>query len=265
LILFATSSVEKVCGQRVEDIVGRSFFSLLPGGDDTVAPQTIAETDPTSPIASVFASLNATVSGQSSSGAVTLRHPMFTKSGNTVQVFTIFYLNGCQSNNTLVSSSDLSNTGNRSEDSRSSCSSSSPNNGLKRNTIEIQVKVISDYGRAGGFPLTIASATNARPVVHAPTANVFEELETTRGTSWQYELHQLRLLNRRLKDDIATAQAKVAGSGIEDKGKRRNVEVDDADVRPPDLPLLEQYNRTPRHQLAPAFGFVPPGVPSPFL
>lgn len=32
--------------------------------------------------------------------------------------------------------------------------------------------------------------------------NIFEELEPVRGTSWQYELHQLRLTNRKLKDEL---------------------------------------------------------------
>jgi PAS domain S-box-containing protein len=32
--------------------------------------------------------------------------------------------------------------------------------------------------------------------------NIFEELEPVRGTSWQYELHQLRLTNRKLKEEL---------------------------------------------------------------
>ncbi|KAK4509061.1 uncharacterized protein ATC70_007411 [Mucor velutinosus] len=32
--------------------------------------------------------------------------------------------------------------------------------------------------------------------------NVFAELETVRGTSWQYELHQLQLANRKLKEQL---------------------------------------------------------------
>jgi uncharacterized protein YdaU (DUF1376 family) len=34
------------------------------------------------------------------------------------------------------------------------------------------------------------------------TANVFEELDTMRDTNWQYELQQLRIVNKRLKEEI---------------------------------------------------------------
>ncbi|CAG8590291.1 11912_t:CDS:10 [Acaulospora morrowiae] len=32
--------------------------------------------------------------------------------------------------------------------------------------------------------------------------NIFEELSTTKGTSWQYELHQMRLANKRLREEL---------------------------------------------------------------
>lgn len=123
--------------------------------------------------------------------------------------------------------------------------------GSRPSSLVIQVKLLS-------------SAASSRHIVHAAAANVFEELETTRGTSWQYELHQLRLLNRRLKEDIVAVRAR--GSGLRLKGKKRKAgEEGSMPPPPPPQPVPEQYNAGPRHQLAPGFGLVQPGKPSPYF
>lgn len=41
----------------------------------------------------------------------------------------------------------------------------------------------------------------------AQSDNLFDELDTTRTTSWQYELHQLRLTNKKLKEELAMLEA----------------------------------------------------------
>lgn len=52
----------------------------------------------------------------------------------------------------------------------------------------------------------------SRSLFHQPSANVFEELDTTRGTSWQYELQQLRLANIRMREEIENlSQEEAAG------------------------------------------------------
>ncbi|KAF8887561.1 hypothetical protein BD779DRAFT_1470652 [Infundibulicybe gibba] len=40
-----------------------------------------------------------------------------------------------------------------------------------------------------------------------PTVNVFEELEVSRGSSWQYELQQLKFANQRLLDELHALEA----------------------------------------------------------
>ncbi len=40
----------------------------------------------------------------------------------------------------------------------------------------------------------------------ATSSNIFEELETTRGTSWQYELQQLRIQNEKMRKEIAAME-----------------------------------------------------------
>jgi PAS domain S-box-containing protein len=52
---------------------------------------------------------------------------------------------------------------------------------------------------------SIQNTSVLESMAEAPTdsdENVFAELETVRGTSWQYELHQLQLANRKLKEQI---------------------------------------------------------------
>lgn len=46
-------------------------------------------------------------------------------------------------------------------------------------------------------------------VMQPHAANVFEELETSRGSSWQYELQQLKFANKRLIDEIKSLETGV--------------------------------------------------------
>jgi hypothetical protein len=57
--------------------------------------------------------------------------------------------------------------------------------------------------------LASAAPGGPRPQVltHEAARGIFEEFETSRGTSWQYELQQLKYANRRLADEIASLEA----------------------------------------------------------
>lgn len=67
---------------------------------------------------------------------------------------------------------------------------------------------------------SVSSATTANggggvaKLLVDPEANMFEELEISRGSSWQYELQQLKYANQRLKDDIKVLEAAMKGNGI---------------------------------------------------
>ena len=54
-----------------------------------------------------------------------------------------------------------------------------------------------------GMPSSTATGRVGRP----PRANVFRELEPETGTSWQYELEQLKIHNRTLRGHIAEREA----------------------------------------------------------
>lgn len=68
---------------------------------------------------------------------------------------------------------------------------------------------------SGGSDSSAPSTFSAIPstfkaLIQHPSAqsdNVFDELDTTRTTSWQYELHQLKLTNKKLKEELHMLQA----------------------------------------------------------
>ncbi|KAG6852676.1 hypothetical protein C0991_009999 [Blastosporella zonata] len=52
---------------------------------------------------------------------------------------------------------------------------------------------------------------------HDPSTNIFAELEVSRGSSWQYELQQLRFVNLRLREEVKRLGREVAlveGAGL---------------------------------------------------
>ena len=59
------------------------------------------------------------------------------------------------------------------------------------------------------LPNSLTHAPQPVQFAPAPSANVFEELETSRGSSWQYELEKLRFDNQRLADEIDALEKKL--------------------------------------------------------
>jgi hypothetical protein len=51
------------------------------------------------------------------------------------------------------------------------------------------------------------------PLMHSPGASLFEELEAFRGSSWQYELQQLKFANQRLHEELHALEGAYAKSG----------------------------------------------------
>ncbi|KAG0706876.1 hypothetical protein DFH29DRAFT_797520 [Suillus ampliporus] len=49
---------------------------------------------------------------------------------------------------------------------------------------------------------TLGASSSPSALMHAETNDVFEELDTARGSSWQYELQQLRFANQRLCEEV---------------------------------------------------------------
>ena len=66
--------------------------------------------------------------------------------------------------------------------------------------VQIQIDVDDDTEEPG-------------PLVHSPGASLFEELEAFRGSSWQYELQQLKFANQRLHEEVQALEGACAKSG----------------------------------------------------
>jgi len=268
LILHATSGVNEVLGYSTEDVVGKSLFSYLPTSDDGPPSVLVVNSDPHSIAVNLHNTLLSGCSGGlGGTGVISTRLRFIRKNGLPVDVQVIIY-----SPTSVVTSPILP----RSDSDDSSPDSDSPSptsltHTTNPSTLVIQIKVLSQ--------------NQSRPIVHAPSANVFEELETTRGTSWQYELHQLRLLNRRLKDDIAAARSRggeAGKKGLKGKNKRKAEDGQgggeatqggnagsggngngngNGGMGPPQN-TMDRFAAAPPHQLAPGFGLVQPGIGS---
>lgn len=48
----------------------------------------------------------------------------------------------------------------------------------------------------------LSNSSSSDTLIHAEADDVFDELDTTRGSSWQYELQQLRFANQRLCEEV---------------------------------------------------------------
>lgn len=71
--------------------------------------------------------------------------------------------------------------------------------------------------RSDSLPSSVSSSGTPSISVHrAESNNVFEELETSRGSSWQYELQQLKFANQRLEDEVCFLEAQMrAREGVQ--------------------------------------------------
>jgi hypothetical protein len=265
LILHVTESANSLPGLAADSLLGQSLYSFLPGGDNGPPSQSHVTSDPTSAISKLAHALASIVRSDGRMGAITVPHRMVTKSGKTIDVDTTVYAPRATAAISRASSEEEDSPTTGSTSSRSRSPSSNAIAGIQPNTIVAQIKLRTHVPKA------------TRPIVHSASANVFEELETTRGTSWQYELHQLRLLNRRLKEDIQSSRAALVKNGGKGKNKKRRAE--DAlmggqgqsqgqsqgiqgGMAPPPLP--EPMTVAPRHQMTPGFGLVAPGSTSSF-
>lgn len=287
LILHATSTASDVLGQRADEIVGQSFFSILPGGDNGPPHASTIDNDPTSPVSVVANAFQSATRSTKKDGGIMITHKLVKRSGELVDVITILY--------SPKGRADMDQRGSDGNSSESPTSSESPDSipspggqsgsSVGRPTFLVaQIKLLSASNLPNNLlpssstsanSAAIANLTNARPVANAGQSNLFEELETTRGTSWQYELHQLRLLNRRLKDDVLAARNVVKGNHAGKMGKISRKRKVGEEMGPPALPSSLNQARmygddsytpaAPPHQMAPGFGLVNPNMPNMFF
>lgn len=81
-------------------------------------------------------------------------------------------------------------------------------------TVLSDVEYQSGNNNDTGFRPSLSHDTDEPgPSMHPSGASLFEELETGRGSSWQYELQQLKFANQRLQEELQALESVRANSG----------------------------------------------------
>jgi PAS domain S-box-containing protein len=252
MILWASEQVAEVLGVRLEDAVGRSYFSFLHGAREVAPPSALPMKDAHPAATAIEHALTQASEGLPRKGAITVQHQLAGEDGRIVNVTAVFYA--------VVSEADVFDIPDKespaSVDSDASLSSGHVGvAGCPASQVLVQVKV--------------TGSKNHKLLPYGPADNVFEELDTTRGTSWQYEIHQLKTANRRLNEEITILQsglknrASFSGRGDGDKlaknKKRKAMDLPANDMPPPPLPLPAPRtdHPVPLHQQSLGFGLAP--------
>jgi PAS domain S-box-containing protein len=173
LILYTATSSQKVLGVDPDTLIGSSLYQVIPR--DRTNELSLA--------------LKEVKEGKT----VNLMHKMQNKRGHYVMVQSTLYP-GDVSNGIGRPSFIVMQT--RDLDPQSSFMSSSTTGSNASSGSLVSPTEEASLSRS------IMSAQDVPFEPFVADANIFEELEPVRGTSWQYELHQLRLTNRKLKDEL---------------------------------------------------------------
>lgn len=191
LFLYSSPACEKVLGLPTEELVGSSVYQLV-------------RSDRTTDITRAL--------GQVRDGnTITIRHHIQNKKRQYVEVITTLYagdVNRTGKPSFVVAQVKEAEPNKRRgssvspkdrpsptvlQDGRSSSTSSSSDSGSGSNS-----------GSNSGTSSDASTPMHMRNLAdeHDGAENFFDELDTTRSTSWQYELHQMRLTNKRLREEL---------------------------------------------------------------
>lgn len=197
LFLVASAGVRDVLGWGPGEMIGRALGEFLctslnapaPAGPGSPAALTSSGDAPTAGITSPALQhlLQALAFVADAAGEnVVQRVPcvMLSRSGERVAVEVLFYSSSSPSTDSPVPPDCAP---------PARCSTSAP--------IIAQFKIAATEAQFGGGQPAPASV-NSGQVTHAVDADVFAELGCARGTSWQYELQQLKFRNRDLLDEV---------------------------------------------------------------
>ncbi|BFZ59281.1 hypothetical protein YB2330_000287 [Saitoella coloradoensis] len=199
LYLFVTKTVVETLDLKGEEMVGTTFYRHVPESSAPAIRRALEE-----------------VRDRKSA---TIQHTMQHRKGHYVDVRTTFLPgndsvsegegNGTPEYVIAQTRKFDSNSPAQSEDKTSPLGMTPSPLGVGGGGIVGVIKPVSSPLRTStaGTPMTIGSTPMRPPSyfgLHRPGAdeNVFSELATTRTSNWQYELHQLRVTNRRLKEEL---------------------------------------------------------------
>ncbi|KAJ9119937.1 hypothetical protein QFC24_005420 [Naganishia onofrii] len=257
LFLWTSATSEQVIGAKSEELVGRSIYAFLAGGQDG-PPQANGH----SSALAVQKALAQAGKGLPKRGATSVRHQLVAADGRTHEVTSIFYAAGYPVKSTGPASPPTPD---------SSDSEGSTDTNLSHLLAEVKPSHILLQIKMSGpqWP----RSTN--PLANSPNENVFEEMDTTRGTSWQYEIHQLRIANRKLNEEVESARYAIMErlGGVPDgekKKKAKKRKMQQQEEGPPygapyGMPMNVRHplarpsidHPAPLHQQTPGFGLAP--------
>lgn len=103
---------------------------------------------------------------------------------------------------------------------------------LPPGTLTGMVSVSSSSRQRSPRDAAVNSGDAGPLVMHPGDAALFEELDTTRGSSWQYELQQLKYANQRLHEELETLEGIGTGTPATE-----SVRADDAASALPSVPV----------------------------
>jgi PAS domain S-box-containing protein len=236
LLLWVTGSIGEIFGARSSELIGKSIYSFMAGGEEGPPGP-----DGHSSSLAVEKAISTSAEGLPKRGATSVRHQLVGFDGRTREVTSNFFAAGSSSAGPITPPRESPTASD--DDLRSNISGI-----MEALPFQILVQIKSS-------PTGIQKPKSA--IVHPLSENVFEEMDTTRGTSWQYEVHQLKTANRKLKDDIQalrTGNKTAKSSDAEDDIKRAKGKKRKANESGPQ-PTTD--HPTPLHQQTPGFGLAP--------
>lgn len=197
LILWSSGNVEDLFGGGSSELLGKKIYSFLPQS---------GEAHNSAPLLAFKRAVSTSAQGLPARGATTIRLSLNGFDGRTREVvfnvFAAMTTEGSQLSESPPSMSDDTLHGS----GLASPSERPPQ--VKCSQLLLQIKLPSNQ----------APPTGLSALAHPLSDHMFEEMDATRGTSWQYEVHQLKVANRKLKDDI---HAFRHGAAADDGGKKR--------------------------------------------
>ncbi|CAB4429682.1 unnamed protein product [Rhizophagus irregularis] len=177
LFLYASSACQNLLNYTSEELVGTSIYHYVRSDRTT----------------DITRSLTSAKDGITHS----LKHHILKKNGQYMEVITTFYPGDSVQTDQKPSFVICQTKEVASEPSRRRSTSLSPVQSSPTSS-----SCSPDGASSGGSTPTPSIHLRNISVEHQPTDNIFEELDTTRSTSWQYELHQMRLTNKKLREEL---------------------------------------------------------------
>ncbi|KAI6106899.1 PAS domain-containing protein [Pisolithus croceorrhizus] len=192
--LVASAGVRDVLGWGVGEIIGRSLWGMVADGMASgVAIPVRVETE----LARL--SEEEVIAETGNPKPTVLSVTLVARSGHTVPVRIVFY-------RTPRAHTHLPTGGLANPRGNSLCPLVCQVSVLPPGTLTGMVSVSSSSCPSSSRDAAVSSGDAGPWLMHPGDAALFEELDTARGSSWQYELQQLKFANQRLHEELETLE-----------------------------------------------------------